>query len=382
MGCNVSAQDTLHIRIPPSNYFTDIWPAGHYNGGTDTFRCNVLPFAADGNTSAEAFRKYTKDTLVVYGIAASMLSAKDYLGDNFYGERYLDTTYNEVYDYLRLFEAGPSEPIPIGEPLKVHMHVTPISYYIDIDAYPIPAWQNQKWLAFPMYERYFRTPVTVVDSFYVGRECHACRHAEGYAGTTMEILIPQLGPRLGDTVPVYQYACYNMYNPGFWYTGPWDSSFFSWTYDQSEHAFTRYVPLLFPILTPPDTTVVSHDTIVLHDTIIVCDTVIVGDDKDTIVIYDTLITSDTILSVPNAGLIGRMTGVMPNPAAETAKVVSSFGLSRVEAYNLAGEKVDDLRLPSPSLSATLDIRRWPVGAHILRIHTPQGVATKKLTVVR
>ena len=381
MGCNVSAQDTLHIRIPPSNYFTDIWPASFYSAGEDTFRCNMLFYGQHIRRDAEAFRKYTKDTLIVYGIAASLISEKDRLGEDYFvPELYLDTTYNEVYDYLRLYEAGASELIPIGEPLKVHMHVTPISYYIDLDAYPIPVWQNEKWPSLPMYESYFRTPVTVVDSFYVGREYHAYRFAEGYTGTTMMIELPKVGPGRVDTINIYQYSSHYAYYPPFNYSGPIDSSYFRWIYDTTQSDFNRLVPLMFPIIAPPDTTIVSNDTIIISDTIIVCDTLIVAD--DTIIRYDTIVITDTILSLPDASFLGRLTGVMPNPAAEAAKVVSSFGLSRVEAYNLAGEKVDELQLPSPSLSATLDIRRWPVGAYILRIHTPQGVATKKLSVAR
>ena len=64
------------------------------------------------------------------------------------------------------------------------------------------------------------------------------------------------------------------------------------------------------------------------------------------------------------------------------EVVPSFGMSRIEAYNMAGERVHEQRVPDGSLSATLDLRHWPAGAYILHIHTPQGVATKKLTVRR
>ena len=52
----------------------------------------------------------------------------------------------------------------------------------------------------------------------------------------------------------------------------------------------------------------------------------------------------------------------------------------LEAFNAAGEKVHELRLPDMPLSATLDVSRWPSGTYILRLHTPQGVASKKLIV--
>ena len=104
---------------------------------------------------------------------------------------------------------------------------------------------------------------------------------------------------------------------------------------------------------------------------------------DTIVYYDTIVHYDTIIytvGLQEHGLLGRLTGVMPNPATETAKVVSSFGLTMVEAFNMAGEKVHTLRLPDAPLTATLDVRRWPSGTYLLRIHTPQGTAVKKLVV--
>ena len=366
------AQDTLHTRVPPSRYFTDNWPVGFYNASDeDTLRCQFYWFSAGYNIAAEAFRKYTKDTITVYGIAASMESKKDHYGEEFRPESYLDTTYEDVYDYLRLFEAGPSQPIPIGEPLKVHMHVTPISYYIDLDIYPVPAWENRKWPVLPMYERYFRTPVKVVDSFYVGRECHACRYAEGYDGTTMPISIAEIFPTT-DSVVLFQYSCRKGYARPFGYTGPFDTSFFRWIYDTTHWGWNRYAPMMFPIITPPDTTIVSNDTIIINDTLILCDTLIVGD--------DTIISYDTILGIDDHGLLGRLTGVMPNPATGKVRVLSSFGLTMVEAFNTAGEKVHELRLPDTPLTATLDVSHWPTGTYILRLHTPQGVATKKLIV--
>ena len=108
------------------------------------------------------------------------------------------------------------------------------------------------------------------------------------------------------------------------------------------------IHILFPILTPlPDTT-----------------------------------TNDTTLSAGEPDMLRRYTAVTPNPATGRAKVVSSFGLTLVEAFNAAGEKVHELRLPDAPLTATIDVSRWPSGTYILRLHTPQGIATKKLVVSR
>ena len=72
--------------------------------------------------------------------------------------------------------------------------------------------------------------------------------------------------------------------------------------------------------------------------------------------------------------------VQPNPATETAKVASSFGLTRIEAFNSAGDRVYDA--PHTGLTATLDVSRWPAGTYILRLHTPAGTVGKKLIVRR
>ncbi|MBR0169630.1 MAG: T9SS type A sorting domain-containing protein, partial [Bacteroidales bacterium] len=75
---------------------------------------------------------------------------------------------------------------------------------------------------------------------------------------------------------------------------------------------------------------------------------------------------------------GRYVSVSPNPATGSAEVLSSFGLSRVEVFNAAGRKVMDLK--AEGLKATLDVSKLPSGAYLLRIHTPQGMTTKKLVV--
>ena len=142
----------------------------------------------------------------------------------------------------------------------------------------------------------------------------------------------------------------------------------------------------FPILTPDttaaggdttnvnpgDTIIAGNDTIAIGDTLIVCDTTIIGG--------DTIVTYDTILSIGQSDMLQRFTGVMPNPAVGVAKVVSSFGMQRVEVYDATGAKVYDSR--AAGLSHTLDVDRWPAGTYLVRIHTPQGVAVKRLVVSR
>lgn len=76
----------------------------------------------------------------------------------------------------------------------------------------------------------------------------------------------------------------------------------------------------------------------------------------------------------------RVTGVMPNPASESAKIVSSFGLTHIEIYNSKGTKIYDQ--PATGYSTTINTSNWPAGIYIVRIYTPYGTATKRLTIVR
>jgi hypothetical protein len=170
----------------------------------------------------------------------------------------------------------------------------------------------------------------------------------------------------------------------------------------------------FPILTPPDTTANPSDTTVINpidtvinlgDTIIVLpgDTLIIGGDTlvntgDTVIVTPgepIIIGGDTIVVNPgdsvivNPGshlaiirqddLIYRYTNVAPNPARNSVRITSSFGISRIEAYDLRGRRIYE----SPQLStfsfplSTID---WPRGTYLLRITTPAGPTTKRLLI--
>ena len=88
--------------------------------------------------------------------------------------------------------------------------------------------------------------------------------------------------------------------------------------------------------------------------------------------------SDTTVAVTEPDLVGRYVSVQPNPAVEGATVLSSFGLTRIEAYDPNGHRVADL--PASGLQATLDVASWPAATYLLRITTPMGTVTKKLIV--
>ena len=352
MAVGAAAQDTIRFNGPLPNYFSNHWP---YE--CDTLGCPELGVTRTQTDVARGF--VNSDTLTIYGLAG-MLIPSSFQSE--FADLYEDTSADKLMEYLRLYFPSGDTLVRYREQLMVHLNVP--SYYLLIEKVNAGVFPPDSFPPLPVYERYFSSPVQVTDTFYVGRSNESFHYADPpYCYTSRGVSILAFLCNHVDR----EYRNLNAHRDeatGGWHIRNWQQ--------------TDY--FLYAILTPPDnnyqwdTTVVAGDTIVAGDTLIVTDTVIIGN--------DTVITYDTILAIPDAGLLGRLTGVMPNPAAEAAKVVSSFGVKRVEAYNMAGEKVHDQRVPDGSLSATLDVRRWPTGAYILRIHTPRGVTAKKLTVRR
>lgn len=387
MCCQVMAQDTIDAMLPGKNYYyPQYWPWDDLQHATVG---GVFPLSRNGEYG---FLCETKDTLTIYGIAAA-------IKDGSITNTCLDTSYANSFEFLRIYEAvhtSGSDTLRCIDEVKVHLHSTPISYYANFNRHN-PTSSVGIW---PMYEQYFNAPVVVVDSFYLGMTMYIPMTP----GTHVVYDYPPL--RLGGTAATqdYKVICYMPTNP--YYPG--------WS-----NGTLHFSLLLFPILTPEpsvvpgDTNIISSDTVIVGDTlfvtdsIVVWDTVVVNDTSincdtlyssdttvicdttvsidtivtlDTIVRVDTVLLNDTTLVIPERGLMGRLIGVMPNPATATAKVVSSFGVTMVEVFNTAGERIHTLRLPDAPLTATLDVRRWPRGTYIVRIHTPIGTTSRKLVV--
>ncbi len=368
LGIGAAAQDTLLLTGPKGNY--------HYNSWTIHAGDTIMWSGLTGNC---AYYHYTDDTLLIYGIAASLEPAEVYTGPGA-AEMYADTTLEKVNAVLRMYKHTSSHTVHrICEDLEVWLKEPP-TYYMMMDvAVDVGLNVNIPCVirpVYPVYERYYSEPVMVTDSFYVGFDQQITYTATGLY-ETRKVTTNHFN-RQGEN---YLNTPVLFYPMGFWTGSP-----LGWDYRRLHYGR----PYLFPILTPlPDTTVMACDTLQVNgDTVIVRDTLIVGGgtmvvNGDTIVYYDTIVHYDTIiygLGLQENTLLGRLTGVMPNPATEMAKVVSSFGLTMVEAFNMAGEKVHTLRLPDAPLTATLDVSHWPSGTYLLRIHTPQGTAVKKLVV--
>ena len=64
------AQDTLHMRVPPSKYYVDQWPSRY-----DTIDTLVCDFEFRGESHGifhEAYKMFTVDSLTIYGVAAAL----------------------------------------------------------------------------------------------------------------------------------------------------------------------------------------------------------------------------------------------------------------------------------------------------------------------
>ena len=72
--------------------------------------------------------------------------------------------------------------------------------------------------------------------------------------------------------------------------------------------------------------------------------------------------------------------IVPNPATDAVTVSADATLLTLELRDLLGRTV--LTQQPASTKTTLDVSTLPAGTYILRLHTPQGVATKKLVVSR
>ena len=78
------------------------------------------------------------------------------------------------------------------------------------------------------------------------------------------------------------------------------------------------------------------------------------------------------------GDLSRFVQLMPNPASGSVVVMSSYGIERVEVYDMRGERVLEEKGRSTTLG--FDAASWPRGAYVVVVHTPAGTSTKKLVL--
>ena len=336
------AQDTLHIsdmRLM-TNYHVEHWLDSF--DFDEYYKVNTVCFVLKGESSPPikqvAYKMHTDDTITVYGLAGGFSSEyrirRQYYIDH---PQYMgDTSCENSYIFMRLYEAGNGGLDFIGEEQMVHLNETPVSYYIDLGVMEVPApWRRVPPI--PMYEKYFSTPVTVTDSFYMGlRYRDNIKEAGVFLLSVSNIHAPDL----------YKAMCTR-------YTvNPWTGEHAEgWRYYCQQDPY----PFLFPIIAPPDT----------------------GGSADTTFVQDSTQTPDTLgIGVPD--LVYRYTAVQPNPATGRVRVTSSFGLGVIEAYDEKGRLA--YSTTASGMATTIDVSAWRKGLYLLRIATGAGPTTKKLLV--
>lgn len=321
-GHTLSAQDTLYSNTPDSAWFYDRWindDTVHY-----TYALNYH------DEDIVAKRMFTDDTLIVYGIVATMTT--------YCRETAVDTDTTKLSEYLILYEAGEENPVQIGESLLVQA-TDPPDYYWDCG--------KSRWNGpigpIPVQERYFSTPQVVADSFYVGFTMYG--FYELPSGLPSRCEFGPSGIALNNSWPIYTEPAAYYRRPGLYNgSGGWPDG---WRYGRSG---IDYHIMIYPILTPnPDSTGTGGEG--------------GGEGSDT-------------LAIGQNELLQRHVSLSPNPADEYVRILSSFNLSSIDLYDLSGRRL--LTLQASGHSARLDTRTLPRGTYTLRIHTSMGTAAKRL----
>ena len=343
IGGSVSwAQDTIVANSPKETYFYHPWI------DRDTVMLLESDFHSDpGCFNEEAYAWYTKDTIQVYGLTVS-LSLKDFWS---YGQEIpcSDTTMDSIYSMVRLYERTGNTLRVLGERCA-HLRDSAIAYYLLLnkwnELYDIPM------VPIPVYELYFDTPITIVDSFFVGFTFSKCAYLPGGGYTH----------RYSYSINGYQDRMERRTTDEPFVRAYHRGGDSTWRFTSSIYAEHYH---LYAIIAPPDSTVNPGDTII--------------NPGDTIINPgDTIINPGDTLAIRTNDILYRYTALQPNPASDKVKVLSSFGITAIEAYDLRGRKVYEVRTPNSEFKVTLDVSSWPRGTYLLRITTSNGITTKKL----
>ena len=87
------------------------------------------------------------------------------------------------------------------------------------------------------------------------------------------------------------------------------------------------------------------------------------------------------IAVPEEnGDLSRFVRLMPNPASGSVVVMSSYGIDRMEVYDVRGERVLEQKGKQRTTSAGFDVTAWAKGIYVVLVYTPSGTAAKRLVV--
>ena len=236
----------------------------------------------------------------------------------------------------------------MSDSLLVHLRDHPVSYYFALDM-PEMSPMNPTNKVFPIYERYFDSPVRVADSFYVGVTQQSYDPDYIYIDSTDYWEVEDDTHRKVMLSSIYPGNDTNLFSERVVHKVFWRGRI-QYFYDTSYHV--HFYALMFPIVVPPYSDTTGVDTTIVDTTGIV-----------------------------SPQLLERYINVVPNPATDKVQVLSSFGLREVEVYDAAGTRVL-LRRRLTGYTADLDVSALPAGAYLVRVTTPGGTVTKKLIVQR
>lgn len=272
----------------------------------------------------------------------------------------------------------------------------------------------------PCYEFYFDTPQVVMDTFYVGRFCSIVDQGyenvfcakepratydigpSGWYHSWVDGYYENKGRYWGFAFPIIGFRCkltddklltprlIAMSDSGA--TVQWDNVEIGTTYNVRLASTDGSVDTIF---STSDTTytfdglpqdkcytvrvrkqcyyaTATYDTLVYSSWTSCCASFILGDTT-------TVDTSSTGIILAD----GVYFSVSPNPAHSAVEVTLPRPLESdgtLVLYDLGGQEVRQRVIPAGSRTAVVDTRDCSAGAYLLRLITPQGVATRRLLV--
>ena len=86
------------------------------------------------------------------------------------------------------------------------------------------------------------------------------------------------------------------------------------------------------------------------------------------------------IEVAEGGDLSRFVQLMPNPASGRVVVMSAYGMERVRVYDVRGNRVLEHKVEGRGRSVGFDVTGWTKGTYVVLVHTPTGIATKRLVV--
>ena len=315
----IQAQDTIN-RLSPKYY------VNHPHWSDDTLKLDTAYLTSRYYFSANAHGEtakqcYAKDSLKIYGVAAAIYVEGVTFPNHGGTPLVIDTSYDSVCEYFRLYKKNPTGNLDVIAQTQVCALDSIVGYLMFLPQENLMG----------IYESYFEDgPITVVDTFYVGFTQYLDTQTV-VDGRNMwlhwRMCLGTVGRYCTD-VPDFPLELHDVVYSHDNYSG-WQR-YFKKVY-------------LFPIYNPEE------------------------------------IYPPTPEGIAERGVLERYVTVSPNPARTEVKVVSSFPIKTMEAFNATGQKV--CSLPASGPQAVLDVREWPSGTYVLNINTMAGMVTKKIVVM-